>query len=420
MTNIEKKSLIVAIFITSALFAYNATAPLLTAFFPSGAAFSIGIIRSFTVISALLMLVFMSSRKIPTLLLWLTPYFIFRIAFLARMTENLIIQNLTFYLDMLTAYLVFFGFGLIPSVVAAKFATTFSQNHFAKCMNVLVIIFALGLLLNFSVLFNPDAVRVGLYRINAISLTSTAIAFIFYLLIYLRHSKFNLQLAIVLLPILIGAVVVSKSRGPLVGMFIAFFVYLTIASPQNRKQLLIGSVLLAVLIYVGSLFFKVDIIGLLLDRFFFSTNYSSDLDLSGASRLFLWNSAWNQFLEDPVIGRYISEQISNYYPHNIVLESLISMGVVGAALLAIFVGTTTYAAFSILRDDFAFKPALFFIIIFYKELAESMFSGNLIGNAELWITSCLIVAMHLAARMRSRKTQHSARTRAGNAAAGVT
>ena len=396
MSNVNFKNSFVAMFIVSSLFAYNALAPLVTAFFSSGAATSIAIIRLFVFASAVVAILFIPKRKIPTLFLWLTPYIIFRVAFLIRMTENIYIQNVFFYLDAATAYFIFFAYGFIPSIVAAQFAGNFGEREFMRWMNVFSVLFAIGLLLNFNVLFDADAVRVGLYRLNAISLTSTALAFIIYLIMFVKVSKSNLYLAILILPVLIGAVVASKSRGPLVGVFVAFVVYFLIANAKNRRQLILGSFVLIGLSVFGSYFFNVDIFSLLTNRFFFSSEYNSDADLSGTARVFLYRAAWEQFLADPLLGRYIFiELVSNYYPHNLFLESLISLGVIGGFMYLCFAAVTTYAAFGILRNANAPRVALFIIFIFLKEFVESMFSGNLIGSAEIWVTSAMIISFNI-------------------------
>ena len=399
MTNSNNNTfLFISSFYALALIGYNAVGPLLTAFFSAGSAASIVIIRGAILLFALWAIFFVRTKRIPNLYLFLFPLLLFRFAFLFRLIENAYLQNVGIYIDGSIAFFVFFGFGLVPAITAAKFSVHIRSDYFAKTMNVLLVIFVIGLIFNYQSLFNTTLTRVGLYRLNAITLTSTALTFLVYLIIFGRKDSFIKKLTFVTAPLLIAATIVSNSRGPLVGVVFAFAVYFILSKAANRKSFLYGLLVLGALGLVGSVLFDFDV-SAVLDRFFISSGYNSDLDLSGNNRLIFWNSAWNQFLDDPVFGRYIFVELTSWYPHNLFLESLISLGVLGGFLFFIFLISVFIAAVRVVKSNYSSKVALFSVVIFFKEIMEGMFSGNLIGSAEIWITAAYIVSISIVYRL---------------------
>ncbi|MDP4201573.1 MAG: O-antigen ligase family protein [Bacteroidota bacterium] len=99
-------------------------------------------------------------------------------------------------------------------------------------------------------------------------------------------------------------------------------------------------------------------------------------------RPLLFKSAWNQFLSSPIIGDQYLSIYGNYYPHNIFLEILMSLGLTGAF---IFLGVLVFSfrKASILfkgYNDTVFIPFILLITI----LLAGMTSGCLFAGVGLW------------------------------------
>jgi O-antigen ligase len=116
-------------------------------------------------------------------------------------------------------------------------------------------------------------------------------------------------------------------------------------------------------------------------------------------RFVLWRAAWDQYVSSPFIGRGL-EITGVGYPHNLAIESLMTMGFVG---LALFLGLM----YSFFRDSVclmrhrntAWMPLLaaqFFVL--------SLFSGSLYSSPEFW---SIVFLQAGTAEALSRASRHS-------------
>lgn len=99
-------------------------------------------------------------------------------------------------------------------------------------------------------------------------------------------------------------------------------------------------------------------------------------------RITMWKGAWNQFLASPVIGDSMLEREFQFYPHNIIVESLMATGIVGSFFLfgsLVFFFKRIYKSYKIKHSvNFVFGLLVFFNLMGY------MTSGSLYMGVQLW------------------------------------
>jgi O-antigen ligase len=59
----------------------------------------------------------------------------------------------------------------------------------------------------------------------------------------------------------------------------------------------------------------------------------SDDDQSGNIRKLLFQSAWEQFTNSPVIGDGLEEKSMRFYPHNNIIEAFMATGLLGGSII---------------------------------------------------------------------------------------
>ncbi|MFN4362637.1 O-antigen ligase family protein [Chryseobacterium hispalense] len=234
-----------------------------------------------------------------------------------------------------------FSVGILVSSMACT--SNFSQQTILSVRKWVIIILAVvnvwGLYNNITqpqiypddVLIRTDANA----SLNTVSFGRTsAVLFFICFTIFLEKNK-------MLFKVLLGAgmtlalfnLFMAGSRGPLVQLIVVIIVFLLSARKNINKKyvlLFIGVAILFVTMFPEYL----DVSKLLFERFKetgFSSNDSDRL------RSEYFNSAWNQFADHPFFGDSIETLVGGTYPHNLVLESLMALGIVGGILVIIII-----------------------------------------------------------------------------------
>jgi O-antigen ligase/uncharacterized protein (DUF3084 family) len=202
-------------------------------------------------------------------------------------------------------------------------------------------------------------------------------------------------LALAAVPVLAVAFFASGSRGPVLGLAAGLLVLLPLSldQPGARKRVLlvalggIGAALLVSQLVPG---------GALNRSFSFILGGGGD-DSNG--RFHLWHVAWDAFRAHPLLGigtaGFAALGDSERYPHNIVLELLAELGVVGGLIFAGFVGSTVVALVRVYRrglaDDRAQAAAV--AALFAAAMVNAMFSGDLPTNGAVWVAAGLAIGL---------------------------
>jgi O-antigen ligase len=216
--------------------------------------------------------------------------------------------------------------------------------------------------------------------------------------------------AVAVLPLLLVALIASGSRGPVLAFavgLIVFFGLIATSRGARRRLQLVGAALLAAIIVVP-LALPSSSIGRAI-----STLLGSGAGLSSNGRSELWAKAFNGFAMRPLFGLgtggFASLNPTLPYPHNLLLEMSVELGIVGLLLILGVIASFTNRLFSAWRamNGRDKIEAATLISLFVMAFVNAMFSGAIQDNSELWVWGAIGVGMssRLAVRRRALRSQ---------------
>jgi O-antigen ligase len=235
--------------------------------------------------------------------------------------------------------------------------------------------------------------------VNSITISMTgALLFIFSiskLLFFKLHStKINITKLLTHLTFLtlgLTNLILGASRGPLfTTIIILFFVYILYMFKKNTffVPLILGSSL----IFLFTVFFNTQNSNILIFTralSFFEerqNNIEEGRDIEFASAI-------KQFSSSPIIGDKIITNSSNWFPHNIILESLMSIGIIGTIFLVLIIFYCINKCKKILF--FNTHDALFLIIIFFELFSSVLISGSIPLSNSFWIVVAVLLTIKI-------------------------
>jgi len=167
--------------------------------------------------------------------------------------------------------------------------------------------------------------------------------------------------------------VIGASRGALVILVILILrnIYQIKKKSFNLKKALSFLLIIGLTIYIvnetkSSLFARVT-----------QTQDQMAAETGSAYRLFLWKQAFNAFEQHPVIGS--CPEILGGYPHNFILEILMSTGIVGLLIFLIIFNKIKNIFKLVSNSDYYWV-----IMLFLTGFVFSLFSGGIYDNIMLY------------------------------------
>ncbi|MDQ4040197.1 MAG: O-antigen ligase family protein [Actinomycetota bacterium] len=216
-----------------------------------------------------------------------------------------------------------------------------------------------------------------------------------YLMLSRRAATTRLW-AVAALPALAIAVVASGSRGPVVGLTLGLVVLLALAltHARARRRLLVvaGAALIAVVAVVqtvptSTLSRSLEVI------------VASGTDLSSNGRSQLWAAAWEGFLKHPFgglgTGGFADLRAAEIYPHNLLLEAAVELGIVGLLIVAAMLVWTFVRigrAWRIARDEDRLLAGVV-AALFSMAVVNALFSSAMPNNKEVWLWSGVVAGL---------------------------
>lgn len=181
------------------------------------------------------------------------------------------------------------------------------------------------------------------------------------------------------LPFFLGA-----SRGSIFSLFIPFIIIFAIKDDLGNKLKigLFGFGVLAILLTLSAQ------LGTgVFDRF---TGISSGIEEKDSSsiRIYMWQRSLEQFMNSPIFGSGFLLEVFNNYPHNIFIEALQNVGLLGfIPFVAMFIITLVKSI-----KIFKHSPKHSWIsIIFIQSLMQNLFSGSIYMAGWLWFSAGLVL-----------------------------
>ena len=225
--------------------------------------------------------------------------------------------------------------------------------------------------------------RVSDERLNPIIYgRSCSFLFMTSLLLYNLKKIGNIQLFLVGLLSVIG-IIISGSRGALLGFILVIIIisFLNIFRNINIRQFLI-----LIFVFFTSVFLAFYVTTYFLPGLNLLENLlkvGTAQDISSAIRLELYEGAFNQFLLNPIFGNSIVEQKYSFYPHNIFLETLMALGLLGGIFLVNMLLLLIKKIFDITSNsiDTYFR---YILVLFMLSFIGHQFSGSIFYSQEFW------------------------------------
>ena len=127
-------------------------------------------------------------------------------------------------------------------------------------------------------------------------------------------------------------------------------------------------------------------------------------------RDFLYSVAWNDFLSAPLFGNAYVLSIDATTPHNVPLEVLMSVGLIGAVFFAVAMAFAAVALWRMLngaRGDRGYTLALASLCL----LTMGLTSFSIGQSPELWIFIALVTVIGRSQRPDTHKTAGETRAR---------
>lgn len=184
----------------------------------------------------------------------------------------------------------------------------------------------------------------------------------------------------------------GASRGPLLGFVLILFISLMAHFYRSTEKVLkIGKFIMYFAFgflflsgAINEIYKKYDIF-----LFYRVEKFFTDRDKGRKEvRDFSFESAWNDFLSSPFVGKQFVGTYDNFYPHNIFLEVLMATGIFGGVFFLIyFFKFSTSSIRLITKQRFKLYTPLVFtsFICFFL----SVTSGSIFSSPEIWIMMTL-------------------------------
>ncbi len=190
----------------------------------------------------------------------------------------------------------------------------------------------------------------------------------------------------------------ASARGPLLSLAIVIILWLSVNTSSWRNRLLAIFTALIVLLTIYSFSLRTER----------TTDYRplarlEDTDISrgseGEARVYLVSRALAVFSDDPLFGGALVEPESRSYPHNVIVESLMSLGVLGTALFITIIVIWCIAAVKAIKEN---NRLVWLAVLFIQYLVGSMFSGSLYTNVFIWVMGCHLCVNYIFSKRLAR------------------
>ena len=315
------------------------------------------------------------------------PAGLFFLAYFFRMVENIFFLGIRTPGSVEMMFAVFLLSSIFTSFILARVAHEIREYDFTLTVTILNFLFLVGMALNRELLLQSVNQRMMLEKINPISMAHLAASFLIFHFLFFRKSKSLLVWAVVTTPLLLLVIVYARSRGPILAPIVSLALYALLLKGTRRIWMGLGLTALALgVLWLADGGEYLNIVTRMFERTDIETDESTQVHYLGAI------GAWNQFLDDIFFGRYIIETVTGYYPHNLFLEALMSVGLIGSLPLAIHLGLATRATIGIIRSHRS-VVSTFIAVIFIRDSIAAFLAGAVWGSQEFWIGSFVVIAL---------------------------
>ena len=194
----------------------------------------------------------------------------------------------------------------------------------------------------------------------------------------------NLIIFIAISFCLFSVLLILGQRGPVLFTLITTILYFMVRSNKNRYKYAIALILILLFSFMWDSLLNIvsqftpDII----DRFLAISDDNGSGRFGGNS---IYSDTINMILEDPLFGNYFrltSNNWSGLYPHNIILEFLVTFGLVfSIPIFILIIKATKNTVIAINNKD----PMALFGLLFFHSFCCLLTSGTVLLDMKFWI-----------------------------------
>jgi len=193
-------------------------------------------------------------------------------------------------------------------------------------------------------------------------------------------------------------VAISASRGPLLGLVLGSFVYMfAFISKKNLIRYMLVYILLVIIGFI-SLYLAEEYLGFLSISRIMDFISGENKDLSANIRKTTWEGSIMQFMNNPILGDSLVEKVTNYYPHNVIIESFLATGIFGGLIFCFILIASITFSIRLVRLQ---KTAAWIVALYVQYFSASLLSGALWGNYQMWYYLAAIVGLSVSLKTAS-------------------
>lgn len=346
-------------------------------------------------IAFLFIILFLVNIRYLKASLELRLFVVFSVVYIARLFFDFFNREM-YYISSAEVLLYYLSFAVIPfvTITSLRMCNRYLESLFKALLLSGIIFSILSILFYSKFLGNVTrltASNVGEDVISPLTLSYNSIMVIGVFLLYWINNSvgrikriclfFGIILSIV--PFFLGA-----SRGSLIALFLPLICYFY--SGKSLKFIIRNSLLIALLL-IAVIFFDGYFGSGLLTRFSDTSASFDNTDGGGDTRLLIWKSSFNQFIDNPFFGDKLRVDTWNGYPHNLILEVLQTTGVVGFFPFVYLLIGTINKSFYIFKKtpQYSWVP-----VIFLQSFLHNMVSGALYTAAWFWVSMGLVITTY--------------------------
>lgn len=335
---------------------------------------------------ALLVGVSVQRQRVHRGLVWI-PFLVFWCLYALRLLLDIVLVPAPLRMNGLE-YVAFATMCLLPALaLLVRYDEVTLERAYRATLAVAATACIVALYLNAAAILAGDLtslanMRLSSETLNAIALGNLGVSVSILSIFGLVHGSRGLRTAGLTLLLVAGlaAAGLSASRGPALAFALALpaLIILGWRFGSRRRSLVLG-IAVVTLAVAGSVYIEQRLGFGIVSRMQAFLSFSGDD--SSQERLTLYQRAWSQFLDSPLLGNSLDETTSTYHPHNPVVEAFMATGFLGGTAFCVWILAALAAALRL----FAAAPRHAWLsLLFGQYLLNALISGSLYWSADMW------------------------------------
>lgn len=368
--------------------------------------------RAFVLLLSIALILFrvICKRHVYLGVLWF-PLLVFWSFYVIRILLDTVLFPVPLRLNISEYYLLSIGVSFIPMVALMAW---FDNDTQRRSFNLLVATAAMASVLSlYSVyrdyisgnLFSLGVGRMSIETLNPISMgnlgVSLVILCIFFFVSKRSSSLINSLLFVFMLVLGVFIALAGASRGPVLALLIVLLYYFF----HSLKK----KISLKLLFFIPVFFFLLYMVANIIEsRIGFSPiarfqHFINANEGVPSVRMELYKDAWSQFIQNPVFGSALEELNSGFYPHNLIIESFMSTGLVGGIAFCAILILGLWSAVTVMR----LRPSYGWVsLLFFQYVIGAQFSGSLYGSGTMWALLGAVIGLSIPLRLSDRSAKY--------------